>query len=146
MAILLYCATGASGLTVFGSVGGGGHGSDAWVERSRVIASCHFSQWDDLDLRRMAGCAELLETLAAEVAHRVHGRFEEFARIEFAPALGRDFAECGGHRQPAVGVDVDLADAMLDVANDLLDRHAPGLRHLAAELVEGVLQRLRHRR
>src|SRR6202171_5593884 len=144
MAILLYCATGASGLTVLGSFGGGGHGSDARVERSRAIASCHFSQWYDLDLRRMAGCAELLETRAAEVAHRVHGRLEEFAWIEFAFALARHFSECGGHRQPAVGIDIDLADAMPDAANDLLDRHTPGLRHLAAELVEGVLQRLRH--
>ena len=34
---------------------------------------------------------------------------------------------------------------MPDAADDFLDRHAPGLRHLAAELVERVLQRLRHR-
>src|ERR1700730_19149637 len=145
MAILLCCATGASGLTVFGSFGGGGHVSDARVERSRAIASCHFSQWGDLDLRRMAGCAELLETLAAEVAHRVHGRFEEFAWIEFAFALVRHFSERGGHRPPAVGIDIDLADAMLDAGGHLLARRAPGLRHLAAELVEGALQRLRHR-
>src|SRR5713226_5819177 len=94
----------------------------------------------------MAGSTELLKTLAAEVTHRIHCRLEEFARIELASAPGRDFPERRGHRQPAVGVDIDLADAMPDAANDLLDRHAPGLRHLAAELVEGVLQRLRHRR
>ena len=35
---------------------------------------------------------------------------------------------------------------MLDATDDFLDRHTPGLRHLAAERVEGVLQRLRHRR
>src|ERR1700738_2469166 len=145
MAILLCCATGASGLTAFGSFGGGGHVSDARVERSRAIAFCHFSQWYDLDLRRMARGTKLHKALAAEVAHRIHCGLKEFARIELASAPGRDFPERRGHRQPAVGVDIDLADAVLDAADDLLDRHAPGLRHLAAELVEGVLQRLRHR-
>jgi hypothetical protein len=34
---------------------------------------------------------------------------------------------------------------MPDAPDDFLDRHAPGLRHLAAELIERILQRLRHR-
>src|SRR5450631_1587854 len=39
----------------------------------------------------MAGSTELLETLAAEVAHRVHGRLEELARIELTSAPGATF-------------------------------------------------------
>src|ERR1700694_3192600 len=94
----------------------------------------------------MARGAELLEALAAEVAHRVHRRFEEFARVEFTLVLGPDFPERGGHRQPAIGIDIYFADAVLDAAGDLLDRHAPGLRHLTTEFVEHVLQGLWHGR
>ena len=47
---------------------------------------------------------------------RVHRRFQEFARIELASVRRRDLAERRGHRQPAVGVDIDLADAVPDAA------------------------------
>jgi uncharacterized protein YaiI (UPF0178 family) len=63
-----------------------------------------------------------------------------------SPGLSvQHLADLAGHRHAVVGVDVDLAHAVLDAALDLLDRHAPGLRHLAAELVDDVLQVLRHR-
>src|ERR1700733_7730044 len=123
-----------------------GHASDTRVERSATIAFGHLGQWDHRDLGRMARRTELFEPLAAEIAHRIHRWLEEFARVEFAPGLGCYLSECRGHRQPAIGVDVDLADAMPDAAHDFLDRHAPGLRHLAAELIENILQWLRHRR
>jgi hypothetical protein len=42
----------------------------------------------------------------------------------------------GGHAQ--VGVDVDLAHTVLDALGDLLDRHAVGLAHGAAELVDDL--------
>jgi hypothetical protein len=59
--------------------------------------------------------------------------------------LGEHLADLAGHRHAVVGVDVDLAHAVLDAALDLLDRHAPG-RLLAAVLgVDDVLQVLRHR-
>ena len=51
-----------------------------------------------------------------------------------------------GDRHPVVGVDVDLANTMLDAPLNLLNRHAPGLRHLATELVDDVLQFLWHAR
>src|ERR1700722_14123638 len=121
------------------SLGSRGHASDTRVKRSATIAFGHLGQWDHLDLGRMACRAELFEPLAAEIAHRIHRGLEEFARIEFAPGLGRYFPECRGHRQPAIGVDIDLADAVPDAAHDYHNRHAAGLRHLAAELIERIL-------
>src|ERR1700752_5051891 len=94
----------------------------------------------------MARGTELLETLAAEIAQRVHRRFQESARIELALALGCDFAEGRGHCQPAIGVEIDLSNALLAAADNPLSRPTPGLRHLAAISVEDVLQRLWHRR
>src|SRR5258706_1298363 len=135
MAILLNGATGTCGLTNFKSFGGGRYVSDARIERARPVTPGHFRERDYLDLAGIARGTKLHKAFAAEVAHRIHGGFKEFARIEFASAPGREFPERRGHRQPAVGVDIDLAHAMPDAANDLLDRHAPGLRHLATELV-----------
>src|ERR1700758_2153864 len=94
----------------------------------------------------MARGTELLETLAAEIAQRVHRRFQESARIELALALGCDFAEGRGHCQPTIGVDIDLANTVPDAADVLPSRPPPCLRHLAAISVEDVLQRLWHRR
>src|SRR5262245_28391570 len=121
-----------------------GYPSNAWIECAGSIASRHLGQWDDLDAGRMPCRAESLEALAAKIAQAIHRRFQKFARIELAPALGCDLAERRGHRQPAVGIDIDLSDTVLDAADDFVDRHAPGLRHLAAEPVESILQRLRH--
>src|SRR5512137_2760790 len=92
------------------------HLADTWIERARAIAFRHLRQRDHLDPRTMAGRTELLEALAAEISHRVHRGFQEFTRIELAPALRGDLAERRGHRQPAVGVDIDLADAVSDAA------------------------------
>src|SRR6185312_3306553 len=103
---------------VINSFGGIGYPSDAWIEGSGAIAPRHLCQRNDLDLRGVAGSPELLEALPAEIAQTVHCRFQEFARIEFTPRLCRDLAECSSHRQPAVGVDIDLADAVLDAADD----------------------------
>src|SRR3982750_1168456 len=145
MAVLLNVLTGEPDRKALKSFSGGCDISNARVERARSIAPGHLRQRDGPDLAGMAGGTKLHKALAAEIAHRIHRGFKEFARIEFALALGRDFAECRGHRQPAVGVDIDLAHAMFDAADDLLDRHAPGLRHFTAEFIEGVLQRLWHR-
>ena len=38
----------------------------------------------------MAGGSELLEPLAADVAHRLHGGLEVLARVELARVLGED--------------------------------------------------------
>src|SRR4029453_13890017 len=97
---------------VISSFGGISDSSHPWIERARAVALGHLGQWNDLDLRGMACGAELLEALTAEVAQTIHRPLQEFARIEFAFALHRHLAERSGHRQPAVGVDIDLANAM----------------------------------
>jgi hypothetical protein len=72
------------------------------------------------------------------------GRLEPFAGVELVGVLGQELAHRAGHRQADVGVDVDLAHAVLDGFLDLLDRHAVGLLHLAAVLVDDGQQVLRH--
>ncbi len=93
----------------------------------------------------MARCAKLLETLLAELRQRSHGRLHIFARIEFARVFLQHAADLAGHRHAAVGIDVDLAHAILDAALDLFDRHAPGRLHLAAIFVDDLLQFFRNR-
>src|ERR1700723_3063649 len=96
------------------SFGSRGHVADTWVERSTAIAFGHFAQRDHFDRGSVARRAKLLETFAAEIAHCIHRGLEEFARVEFAFDLRCNFPERCGHRQPAIGVDIDLADAMPD--------------------------------
>src|SRR4051794_975445 len=102
------------GVTSSVSFGGIGHRSDARIEAAAAVAFRHFGERQHLDAGGVARGAELLEALAAEVAHRVHRGFKEFARIEFALALGPDLPERRRHRQPAIGVDVDLTNAVPD--------------------------------
>src|SRR5262245_31495802 len=109
------------------------------------VAARHGRHWNRLDFRCLAGRPELFVALPAQFGHRLHRRLEILARVELAGILLQDAADFSGHRHPVVGVDVDLANAMTDAALDLLDRHAPGLRHLAAVAVDDVLQLLRHR-
>ena len=75
---------------------------------------------------------------------RQTARLEVLARVKLAGVLGEDLADGAGHGHPVVGVDVDLAHPVLDATLDLLHRHAPGLGHLAAVLVDDVLEVLRH--
>src|SRR6516162_2708280 len=122
----------------FGLCRGNGF-SDARIERTRAITLRHLGERDDLDPGSVARGAELLEPLTAEVAHRIHGGLKKLARVEFTLCLRGHLADDRGHRQAAVGVNIDLAHALLDATDDLLDRYPPGLRHLAAKLVEHVL-------
>src|SRR5258708_34542195 len=105
------------------SLGGLGDAADARVERSRAIAPGHLRQRDHLDPCGVARGAELFETLAAEVAHRIHRRFEEFARIEFALPFVGALAERRGHRPPAIGVDIDRAPPLPHSPSEFL--HPP---------------------
>ena len=73
----------------------------------------------------------MLEALLADRPHRIHRGLQEFARIEFAAVLLRDAAEFAGHREAAIGVNIDLAHAVLDASYNLFDRHAEGLRAIA---------------
>src|SRR5216684_8029665 len=93
-----------------------------------------------LDLAGLTRGVEFLQPLFAKFRHRLHRGLEIFARIEFAGILVEHLADLAGHRHPVVGVDVDLADAVLDAALDFRNRHAPGRLHLAAIGVDDVLQ------
>src|SRR5690606_14139638 len=97
------------------------------------------------DLRCVTRGAEAFEPVAAERAQRIDRRFQELPRVELSRIFHRDAAELPGHRHAAVGVDVDLADAVADAALDLFDWNAIGLRHLPAVAVDNVLQLLRDR-
>jgi len=119
--------------------------ADPGIQRPRAIALRHLGKRDHLDVRRIPRRPELFEPFATERAQRIHRGFQEFSRIEFALGLRGDLAKRRRHRQPTIGIDVHLAHAVPDTAHDLLDRNAEGLRHLAAEGVERVLQVLRHR-
>ncbi len=94
----------------------------------------------------MAGRAELDEAVLADLAHGVLGGLEIGARVELVRLLGQDLADRAGDGQAVVGVDIDLAHAVLDAALDLFHRHAPGLGNGAAVLVDDVLQFLGNRR
>ena len=67
-----------------------------------------------LDLACLPGGIELLQPLFAELGHRLHRGFEIFARIEFLRIILQHLPDLSGHRHPVVGVDIDLADAVLD--------------------------------
>src|ERR1700730_7984838 len=115
------------------------------MKAARGITLAHRGHLQNLDLRGISGGTELLEPLPANLAHRVHRGFQEFARIEFAWRLMRDAAKFGGHSETAIGIDVHLAHPVLDAAHDLLDRDAISLTHGAAIGVEAVLEVLRNR-
>src|SRR3712207_7179922 len=55
----------------------------------------------------------------------LHDALPIFAGVELGGLGGEDLADLGGHRQPQVGVDVDLAHAvLLDGHGNLVFRHA----------------------
>src|SRR5271169_896635 len=117
-----------------------------WIELALDVTLCHLGGSQHfLDLARLAGGVELLQPLFAELGHRLHRGLEIFARVEFFRVFVEHLADLPGHRHPVVGVDIDLAHAVLDAALNLGDRHAPGRFHLAAIGVDDLLQVLRHR-
>src|SRR5690606_13359836 len=58
------------------------------------------------------------------------------ARIEFAAVVSQEAAHGTGGGQTQVGIDVDLAHAVLDAFDDFLDRHAVGFLDVAAVFVD----------
>src|ERR1700687_902226 len=119
---------------------------DLRIELALDVALRHFGGGQHLlDLAGLACGIEFLQPLFAKPSHRLHRGFEIFARIEFLRIVVQYLSYLPGHRHAVVGVDVDLADAVLDAALDLGNRHAPGRLHLAAIGVDDVLQVLRHR-
>src|SRR5690606_2602912 len=91
---------------------------------------------DRLDLRGVTGCAEGFVAGDADIAHGLDGFAEELARVELAGVVRHVAADGTGGRQTQVGVDVDLAHAVLDAFNDFLDRHAVGFLDVTTVLVD----------
>src|SRR5690242_18106027 len=98
------------------------------------------------DARGLAFAAELQIPLPADALRGLARRLEVVARVELVRVLREVLADRARHREPDVGVDVDLAHAVLDRFLDLLDRHAVRLLHLAAVLPDLLEQVLRHAR
>src|SRR5216683_6830800 len=96
---------------------------DLWIELALDVTLRHLGGGQHLlDLARLTGGIEFLQPLLAEFRHRFHRRLEIFARIEFAWILVEYLADLARHRHAVVGVDIDLADAVLDAALDLGNR------------------------
>src|SRR5450830_128638 len=129
-----------------------------WPSRGHTASVHHLSQFASgvarsqdlqaaaLDLGGLAFATELEVALLAHGLGSFAGGLEPFAGIELVGVLGQELAHGAGHGQANVGVDVDLAHAVLDGFLDLGDRHAVGFLHLAAVLVDDGQQFLRHRR
>ncbi len=102
-----------------------------------------------------SGCGSILDAMPfaperqeARLAYQL-GRFarrlEEIARIELARVFDEETPDRTGDGQTQIGIDIDLAHAVLDTFLDFFDRHAIGLFHVAAELAYFRQQLLRHR-
>src|SRR5271157_2444684 len=108
------------------------------------VPARHLCERDGGVVAGVAGLAELRHALGHHFLHGLARGLEVVARIEPLGRFPEDLADGAGDGQAVVGIDVDLAHAVLDAELDLLDRHAPGGLQLAAVLVDDVLQMLGH--
>ena len=107
-------------------------------------------------LTRDSSVAQSLAKTLADVVRRRAGLtgLQFVMQVDYyeAPAYGNvDFGVAytlknPGARKADVGVDVDLANAVLDGFLDFLDRNAVGFLHVAAVLADDGQHFLRHRR
>ena len=104
----------------------------------------HHTEAVALDLAALAFAAKFQVALLAHRLGGGAGGLEPFAGIELVGVFRQELAHRAGHGQADVGVDVDLAHAVLDGFLDFLDGHAVGFLHLAAVLVDDGQQLLRH--
>jgi len=111
----------------------------------RVIHE-HGFQGDRLDLGGHAGGAEGFVAGLTDAGHCLGGFLEEFARVEVGLVLGQVLAHGTGRSHTQVGVDVDFAYTGLDAFNDLFNRYAIGLAHVAAVVVDDLEPVLRYGR
>src|SRR4051812_17982535 len=87
----------------------------------------------------LAGAVEDVELALDHLGDGFAGGAEVVAGVELGGLGGEDFADLGSHGEAEVGVDVDLADAvLLDGHGDLVLGDALGVGHGAAVLVDQV--------
>ena len=79
-----------------------------------------------------------------EFLHALAGGLEIFAGVKLCGLLGEGLADCGGHSETAVAIDVDLADCALGGLAELLLGDADGLLEGATVSVDGIDLFLRH--
>ena len=99
-----------------------------------------------LDLATLAFATKLQVALLGNSLGGLAGGFEPLAGVKLFGVLGQELSYRAGHGQSNIGVDVDLAHAVLDGFLNFFDRHTVGFLHLAAELVDDGQQVLRNGR
>ena len=81
----------------------------------------HAFQRDRLDLRSITSRTESFVTSDTYIAHGLDGFAEEFTWVELARVGGHQATHGAGGCQAQVGVDVDLAHAVLDAFDDFFN-------------------------
>ena len=84
------------------------------VEFTPCIALRHFRQRNALDLRSLAFAAKFQVALFAQCLGCFTRRFDPFAGVKLFRVFVQELARGRRHGQPDVGIDVDLAHAVLD--------------------------------
>src|SRR5690606_8424602 len=79
---------------------------------------------------------KLLVTRHADLLGGFARGLEVFTRVELGRILGHEAADRAGHGKANIGVDIDLAHAVLDRFLNLFDRHTIGFLHVATELTD----------
>jgi len=109
---------------------------DLGVQLTFQATLIHRFQRDQFDLRSITGGAEGFIAGDADITHGGDSGAEEFTRVEFARVGGHQATHRTGGRQAQVGVDVDLAHAVLDAFDDFFNRRAVGFFDVADVLVD----------
>ena len=110
-----------------------------------LVALEHDFQRHRLDLVGLSGRAERLVAGLADRGHALGRLGQVLARVEVGLVVVEVLADRAGRGHAQVGVDIDLAHAVLDAFDDLFHRHAVGLAHVAAVAVDDLQPVLRHR-
>ena len=88
----------------------------------------------------VAGLAELRHAESDDLLHGFASGLEIVTGIELFGRLPEDLANGAGDGEAAVGIDVDLADAVLNAELNFFDGDAPGFLKVTAVLVDYVLE------
>ena len=89
-------------------------------------------------LELVVGSEDFLDLVDVHRLHRISCGGEVLARIEVARVLRKVLADCRGHGQAGVAVDVDFADRALRRFAQLAFGNADRIGKLAAELVDRI--------
>lgn len=108
------------------------------VQLASLIPLEHLLEVQRLDLAGLAGTAEGFVAGYADIGHGDHGGLEEFTRVELGRVLGHETTNSTGTGETQVGVDVDLANTVLDAFDDFFHRYTVGFRDFTTEFVDDL--------